>query len=99
VGGYAVDPAQLRGADTQLAAVAVDARTALAQLQAAAAEALNAWHGSAGSAFRSAWEQWLDGVRVLLDAVDEMAALVGDAGEGYAATEEAVRRIASRAGS
>lgn len=98
MGGYAVDPAELRAGDRQVAAVADDARTALAQLQSAAAEALDAWHGSAASAFRSAWEQWLDGVRVLLDAVDEMAALVGAAGEGYAATEEAVRTAVSRTG-
>jgi WXG100 family type VII secretion target len=96
VSGYAVDPAQLLQGDTHLAAGAEAARGALAQLRAAAADVFAGWHGAAAAAFRLGWEQWLDGVLLMLDALDAMATALGTAGLGYSATDDAVRtRVAA----
>jgi WXG100 family type VII secretion target len=91
VGGYSVDPAELQQCDALLGSAAGQARAALARLRAGAGELVGTWHGPAGSAFRLAWEQWLDGVIAMLDALDAMAGMVGASGVEYAATDQAVR--------
>ena len=91
MGGYSVDAAQLRECDALLGSAAGQARAVLAQLQVHASELFGTWHGSAGAAFRLAWERWLEGATSMVDALDEMAVALGGSGVDYAATEDAVR--------
>ncbi len=90
--GYAVDPAELAHCDASMGAAAGHSRAALAGLAECAADVLgHGWQGCAASAFRLGWEQWLDGVRSMLDALDELSGALGSSGVGYAATDDAVR--------
>jgi WXG100 family type VII secretion target len=98
VGGYTVDPAELRAGDAGLAGTAAATRAALARLLADAAPVLTVgWQGEAAAAFRLGWEHWVDGVTTMLTALDELAAVLGAAGSGYAATETAVQTAIGRA--
>ena len=97
--GYAVDPAELQAGDAALAAAAVDTRAALTRLLADAAPVLTlGWQGEAAAAFRLGWEHWVDGVTTTLAALDELAAALGAAGAGYAATEDGVQAEIGRTG-
>ena len=49
------------------------------------------WQGPAAHGFRLAWAHWSAGAELVLDALDELARLVGAAGSSYAATDESVR--------
>ncbi|MDT4915297.1 MAG: hypothetical protein QOC66_4425 [Pseudonocardiales bacterium] len=92
MGGYAVDPAELERGAAALGAAVAGSRTGLEPLRATAAGLLSAsWRGGAATAFRLGWEQWLDGALAMLAALDELALALRDSGEGYAATDEAVR--------
>ena len=91
MGTFSVDPAELGRGDALLAEASAHSRAALAQLAAEADELLGSWRGSAGVAFRLAWEQWLDGATGMLDALDAMVTALGAAATGYAGTEDAVR--------
>jgi WXG100 family type VII secretion target len=92
VGGYSVDPAELQHGCAVLGETVVRARAGLDPLRGAAAALLPAgWQGSAASAFRLGWEQWVEGVLGMLAALDEMAVALGGSGAGYAGTDEAVR--------
>jgi WXG100 family type VII secretion target len=92
VTGYAVDPSELQHSDAVLGGAAARSRAALGQLVATGADLLDGrWQGGAAAAFRLAWEQWLDGVTTMVDALDDTARALGCSGGGYAATEEAVR--------
>jgi WXG100 family type VII secretion target len=92
VGGYAVDPTELRQADAVLAAAADQSRAALGIVRSCAAQLLGTgWLGPAASAFRLGWQQWDDGAAAMLDALDEMALALSASGDGYASTDEAVR--------
>jgi WXG100 family type VII secretion target len=95
VGGYAVDPAALQQTDTAGAAAVFEARQALHRLEAQVRSLL--WQGAAGSAFRLAWEQWLEGAQTVLLALDELAELLGRSATGYATTDETVRVSVTRA--
>jgi WXG100 family type VII secretion target len=97
VGGYAVEPVELRRCDDLLATAADAARAALGQLRAAATELFAGWHGSAAVAFRLGWEQWVEGVLHMLDALDGLAFALGSSADGYAGTDEAVRTSVARA--
>ena len=100
MGGYAVDPAELERCDAVLGEAAGRTRAALADVRGCAAALLGArWQGEAAAAFRLGWEQWLDGVGLMLESLDAMAAALGASGGGYAGTEETVRAgIAGAAG-
>lgn len=91
MGGYVVDAAELRRCDVLLGSLADHSRATLRQLRANAETVLAGWQGCAGSAFRLAWAQWLDGAGAMLDALDETASALGISGAGYAMTDEAVR--------
>jgi len=92
VGGYSVDPGELQRCDALLGEAAGRTRAALAEIHERAVDLLvSGWHGRAATAFRLGWEQWFDGVTAMLEALDEMAAVVGSSGVGYAAGDEAVR--------
>ncbi|MFN2563106.1 MAG: WXG100 family type VII secretion target [Jatrophihabitans sp.] len=92
MGGYAVDPVELERAAGALGCAVVAARSALDPLRASATVLLTArWHGSAATAFRLGWEQWLEGVVAMLRALDELTVALRGSGAGYAATEESVR--------
>lgn len=95
--GYAVEPPQLRRCDESLGATAASARAALTRLRSSAADVFARWHGTAAVAFRLGWEEWVDGVLAMLDALDGMAAALGASGVGYAATDDAVRTSVARA--
>lgn len=96
---FAVVPDELQRSDGVLAAAVAAARSAVADLHAVADDTVSGWHGGAAIAFRIAWEDWSAGVRLLLEALDEMAAAVGAAGVGYAQTDDAVRTTLARAAS
>jgi WXG100 family type VII secretion target len=98
VGGYEVDPAVLQRGDDSLRAASDVSRAALEQLRVRVAAALGTgWQGSAATAFRLGWEQWLDGVTAMLEALDEMAFTLGASADGYAETDNAVRTSAAGA--
>lgn len=89
--GYAVEPAALLAGDVVLGSAVAQARDELAQLQSCAEPVRGSWCGSAGVAFREGWAQWLAGITAMLEALDELAALLGASGDAYAANEDAVR--------
>jgi WXG100 family type VII secretion target len=92
VAGYAVDPVELERAAGTLGGAVVAARSALDPLRGSATVLLTArWQGSAATAFRLGWEQWLGGVLGMLGALDELAGALQTSGAGYAVTEESVR--------
>jgi WXG100 family type VII secretion target len=98
VAGYRVDTAELGRCDTLLAVTSERARHTLADVCAAADALLNGrWHGPAAAAFHESWTDWLAGTTAMLDALDVMAAALGSAGVGYAATDGAVRTGIARA--
>lgn len=97
--GYAVEPGDLVHVDASLRAAVAGSRTALAGLRHAADVLLErGWQGAAASSFRPAWERWLAGAQAMLRALAATAAAVGTAGNGYAATEDAVRTAVVRCG-
>jgi WXG100 family type VII secretion target len=97
VDGYRVDPDGLVGTDRALAAVGAGARAEFEAVRAEAARLLGSgWRGPAASAFALGWAQWSDGAAAMLAALDELAALVGSAGAGYGATDDAVRAAIAR---
>ena len=90
--GFSVDPAALQQGDAFLVDAVARSTSALTALRAAAADLLGAgWQGAAAAAFRVEWEQWSDGVTVMLEALDAMAGAVGNSGTAYATTDEVVR--------
>jgi WXG100 family type VII secretion target len=91
VGTYTVVPSALGDCGATLGAAATAARDSLGRVRSCAAEVHGRWHGHAGSAFRAGCAQWLAGVSAMLDALDELAALLDVSGDGYAATDESVR--------
>lgn len=95
--GFAVDASELQRCDAQLSAAAAQARHALARTR-SHGEAVFAtgWQGTAASAFRLGWEQWLDGAADLVSALEEMSAALGASGAEYARTDDAVRADVAR---
>jgi WXG100 family type VII secretion target len=92
VGSYTVQPEQLQHGEVQLDELAEHLRAALGSLRRCAAELVDGrWRGPAGAAFRLAWEQWLDGVTLMLCSLDEIACVIGASGIGYQQTDDAVR--------
>lgn len=86
-----VDPAQLTGADAQVAVACAHARAALHRVEASARDLFEGWHGSAAAQFRLGWSDWSTGAHELLAELDAMAGRLGSSGTGYADTEAAVR--------
>jgi WXG100 family type VII secretion target len=100
VTGFSVTPGDLAAADGFLAATAAHTRSALRQVQAEASGLFEAgWQGTAASAFRLTWEQWLEGAQAVLGAMETLAALLGTAGTGYQETDTAVGTGFARAAS
>ena len=97
VTSFAVSPSDLQALDAFVAAAAQQAHAAVERLRAEADALFGAgWHGPAGSAFHLAWEEWLDGARIVLAALDDTATLVGAAAAEYAGTDDAVRVALAR---
>lgn len=92
--GYAVDPVVLRDCDAALGAAADQARASLIRVRSCVAEVSASWQGAAGSSFRDGCAQWVAGAAAMLDALDDLAALLGASGDGYVATDETVRASA-----
>ena len=90
--GYAVESTALLAGDVVLGSAVAQARDALAQLQTCAEPVRGSWCGPAGAAFGAGWTQWLAGVTAMLDALDDLAGLLGASGVAYADTEDTVRR-------
>jgi WXG100 family type VII secretion target len=100
VTGFAVTPDELGALDGSLDAAAATARAAVDRLRREGAALLSdGWHGAAANAFRLGWQEWLDGAGLVLAALDELAGLVGAAGESYASTDGGVRASFAGAGS
>jgi WXG100 family type VII secretion target len=94
--GYVVHSAVLRDSDALLGGAAGQARAALAQVRRAAEAVHCSWRGPAGSAFHHGSELWWAGVAAMLDALDDIAALLGSSAAGYVATDDAVRTSLTR---
>lgn len=92
VGGYSVDADELRQCSGTLADLLSQCRAAVAAVRFDASELLGVgWQGSAASAFRVGWEQWLAGVTAMLGALDQIASAIESSGIGYTTSDEAVR--------
>lgn len=92
MGGYAVEPAQLQQLDAVLTRGADAAREAVARVSGEATGLFaTGWQGPAASAFRLAWEEWLEGVTTMLEVLDELAGLLGASAAAYSGTDDAVR--------
>ena len=92
VSGFGVTPTELETVDGALAGAASCARAAVQRLRDEGAALLaEGWRGGAAAAFRDGWTEWLVGTALVLEALDELAGLVGSAGRSYAAGDDAVR--------
>jgi WXG100 family type VII secretion target len=92
VTGFRVDLAELASCDAQLGAGLSVARSGLAELRARGDQLLaGGWRGPAALAFAAGWAEWLDGVALLLAALERLAAELGHASLAYAGTDDSVR--------
>ena len=90
--GYTVEATELERVEAFAGSTAAQARAAVERIRAEGQQLFGTgWHGSAASAFRLGWEQWVDGASAMLAALDELALLLGSSAAGYASTDEAVR--------
>jgi|SRR3954451_8740119 WXG100 family type VII secretion target len=97
VTSFAVSPSDLQALDSFVASRAEHAHATVERLRAEAHAFFgDGWHGPAASAFHLAWEQWLDGARIVLAALDDTAALVGASAASYTGTDDAVRAAVGR---
>jgi WXG100 family type VII secretion target len=97
VTSFAVSPTDLQALDTFVAARAEQAHAAVHRLHGEAAALFGGgWQGPAASAFGLSWEQWAEGARIVLAALDETATLVGASAAAYAATDDGVRAAVGR---
>lgn len=91
-GGYRVDPAELAQARAFAAQACAGARSALRELREDADELLGSrWRGVAATRYAHGWAEWFAGASVMLDVLEESAALLGASGSGYAATDDSIR--------
>jgi WXG100 family type VII secretion target len=103
VSGFLVDPDDVQALGASVRAAAEHAGAAVGRVR-AEADALFAtgWRGPAAAAFRSGWNDWLDGAEDVLAALDELATLLGASAADYRQSDEAVRagvaRVAAEAG-
>lgn len=97
MGAFAVTPADLAALQGLVGTAAGAARRSVGQVRAEADDVLRGWHGEAARGFGAAWAEWLRGAALVLDALDELATLVGGAGTSYATTDDGVRAAVARA--
>jgi WXG100 family type VII secretion target len=99
VSGYSVDPPGLQRADVLMDGVVREARVVLDRVRACEAALLGGgWQGPAASAFRVGWEEWVAGADAMVEALAELAALLGASSAAYATTDDAVRVAVARSG-
>jgi uncharacterized protein YukE len=92
VTGFGVSPEELEACDAGLGAGVAAAWAAVGRLRDEGSALLaRGWRGPAADAFRLGWAEWLAGAGLVLEALDELAALIGTAGTSYAGAEQAVR--------
>jgi WXG100 family type VII secretion target len=82
-----VDPVLMREFAASLGGAAEHLSDQLTQLDDQVSQMLGAWHGTAGTAYDSAWELWRHGAREVQLGLAMLAHLVGQAGGAYQSNE------------
>jgi WXG100 family type VII secretion target len=99
VDGFDATPVELRVCGSALAQVSDEVRTEMAVLRREMDALLGGgWQGSAANGFAQGWEQWLVGATEVLDGLDQMGRLLGDAGLSYQGSDTGSAEDVGRSG-
>lgn len=90
--GIKVTPEQLRTVSAQLSSGASNIESTLGQLTGSVTPLGSDWAGVAQVRFQELWTQWQRSAKSLNEALLGMSRLMGQAGQAYQSTEEAIAR-------
>jgi WXG100 family type VII secretion target len=88
-GELSVEPAMLAAGCDAMSAAAGQLLNGLKSLDGSVSEMLAGWQGASGGAYGDAWKQWQRGADDVENALALMAALLGKAGDAFAAQDHA----------
>lgn len=83
------DPQAMQGVSQALSGAATDLESRLNALDGEVREMLSGWHGGAGSAYSTAWEQWHQGAAEVQRGLAMLAKAVSVIGVAYQNQESA----------
>jgi len=78
-----VRTAELRAARKLVEDVSEDMRTRIDHMRREVDDLMHRWKGDIAAEFEPNWQEWLDGAKLVLDALTRSAVVLGSAADGF----------------
>jgi early secretory antigenic target protein ESAT-6 len=85
---FQVDPERIAAASGDIARISADVESQVATLMARLTALEDAWRGEAAGRFQAVAAQWRGAQTHVREALDQIAVVLGQAGQQYAAAEQ-----------